>query len=74
MNAVKCGDRLGKSIKGIFTDEPHRGHCFDNLREVDGVKSCATAWTDDIFEEFEKRYGYDARPILPELFYRYKGV
>ena len=69
----RCGDRLGKSIKGIFTDEPHRGHCFDNLREADGVKSCATAWTDDIFEEFEKRYGYDARPILPELFYRYKG-
>ena len=69
----RCGDRLGKSIKGIFTDEPHRGHCFDNLREKDGVKSCAVAWTDDIFEEFQKRYGYDARPILPELFYRYKG-
>ncbi len=69
----RCGDRLGKSIKGIFTDEPHRGHCFDNLREHDGVISCAVAWTDDIFEEFHKRYGYDARPILPELFYRYKG-
>ena len=69
----RCGDRLGKSIKGIFTDEPHRGHCFDNLREKDGVRSCAVAWTDDIFEEFQKRYGYDARPILPELFYRYKG-
>ena len=69
----RCGDRLGKSIKGIFTDEPHRGHCFDNLREHDGVISCAVAWTDDIFDEFQKRYGYDARPILPELFYRYKG-
>ncbi len=69
----RCGDRLGKSIKGIFTDEPHRGHCFDNLHEKDGVISCATAWTDDIFEEFEKRYGYDARPILPELFYRFEG-
>ena len=70
----RCGDRLGKSIKGIFTDEPHRGHCFDNRREKDGVISCATAWTDDIFDEFEKRYGYDARPILPELFYRYKSA
>ncbi len=69
----RCGDRLGKSIKGIFTDEPHRGHCFDNLREQDGVISCAVAWTDDIFEQFQKRYGYDARPILPELFYRFKG-
>ncbi len=69
----RCGDRIGTSIKGIFTDEPHRGHCFDNRREKDGVISCATAWTDDIFDEFEKRYGYDARPILPELFYRLNG-
>ena len=71
--AKRCGDRLGRSIKGIFTDEPHRGHCFDNRREHDGVMSCATAWTDDIFEEFETRYGFACRPILPELFYRKNG-
>ena len=71
--AKRCGDRLGRSIKGIFTDEPHRGHCFDNRREKDGVMSCATAYTDDIFEEFEKRYGFACRPILPELFYRKNG-
>ena len=71
--AKRCGDRLGRSIKGIFTDEPHRGHCFDNRRENDGVMSCATAWTDDIFEEFETRYGFACRPILPELFYRKNG-
>lgn len=69
----RCGERIGTSIKGIFTDEPHRGHCFDNYRENNGVISCATAWTDDIFDEFCKRYGYDARPILPELFYRVGG-
>jgi hypothetical protein len=64
---------LGKSIKGIFTDEPHRGHCFDNRTEQDGTVSCATCWTDDIFDEFEKRYGFSCRPILPELFYRKNG-
>ena len=68
--AKHCGDRLGRSIRGIFTDEPHRGHCFDNLAEKDGVSSCAVAWTDDIFPEFEKRYGFSCRPILPELFFR----
>lgn len=68
-----CGDRLGRSIKGIFSDEPHRGVCLDNLREQDGVKSCALCYTDDIFEEFEKRYGFACRPILPELFYRFEG-
>ncbi len=71
--ARRCGDRLGRSIKGIFTDEPHRGHCFDNRRETDGVMSCALCWTDDIFEEFEHRYGFAVRPILPELFYRLRG-
>ena len=71
--AKRCGDRLGKSIKGIFTDEPHRGKCFDNRSERDGIISCAVFWTDDIFEEFEKRYGFACRPILPELFYRKNG-
>ena len=67
---MRCGDRLGRSIKGIFTDEPHRGHCLDNFTETDGVISCAMCWTDDIFEEFRNRYGYDPEPMIPELFYR----
>ena len=68
-----CGDRIGRSIKGIFSDEPHRGHCLDNRAEHDGVMSCAMCWTDDLFDEYKARYGTDARPIIPELFYRYKG-
>ena len=71
--ARRCGDRLGRSIRGIFTDEPHRGHCFDNREERDGVISCAAAWTDDLFDEFRRRYGFACRPILPELFYRKNG-
>jgi hypothetical protein len=72
--AKHCGDRLGRSIKGIFTDEPHRGHCFDNRREKDGVVSCAVCWTEDLFEEFEARYGFSCRQRLPELFYRKNGA
>lgn len=70
----RCGDRIGTSIRGIFTDEPHRGKFLSN-RQVseDGIMSCAISYTDDIFEELEKRYGYDARGRLPELFYRYDG-
>ena len=71
--AERCGDRLGKSIKGIFTDEPHRGHLFDDLAVNHGIKSCSVCWTEDIFEEFRKRYGFDCRPVLPELFYRKNG-
>ena len=71
--AKHCGDRLGRSIKGIFTDEPHRGHCMENYYKKDGALICAMCWTDDIFEEFEKRYGYSCRSIIPELFYRKNG-
>ncbi|MBO7406083.1 MAG: hypothetical protein J6V14_00515, partial [Clostridia bacterium] len=69
----RCGDRIGRSIKGIFTDEPHRGHMLDNLGERDGVRTCSLCYTDDMLEEFEKRYGYSARAILPEIYYNKDG-
>jgi len=69
----RCGDRLGQNIQGIFTDEPHRGHGLDDFKEENGVRRCSMAWTDDLFEEFEKRYGYDPVPLLPEVFYRLHG-
>ncbi|MCQ2433303.1 MAG: hypothetical protein MJ175_11925, partial [Clostridia bacterium] len=68
-----CGDRMGRSIKGIFTDEPHRGHAMDNYQNENGVITCSMAWTDDLFVEFRKRYGYSAEEVLPELFYRPDG-
>ncbi len=73
--AKRCGDRMGSSIYGIFTDEPHRGHAMDDLRTLeDGTRTCKMAWTDDLFEEYEKRYGADPMPLLPRLFYRWQGV
>ena len=69
-----CGDRLGRSIKGIFTDEPNRGCCMGNRADNgQGVFSCGIFWTDDIFEEFERRYGFDAKPLIPCIFYRVNG-
>ena len=71
--AKRCGDRMGQSIKGIFTDEPRRGTGMGDRKETNGVITCSMSWTDDLFDEFIKRYGYDARPILPELFYQKNG-
>lgn len=71
---ARFGDKFGKSIKGIFTDEPHRGHGLDDTcRHEDGTVTCSLAWTNDIFEEFKARYGYDAERRLPEIFYRMGG-
>lgn len=69
----KCGDRLGKSIKGVFTDEPHRGSLMDifGMYREDG--SQCVPYTQKLFEEFETRFGYDLRPKLPELFLQVDG-
>ena len=69
----RCGNRMGRSIKGIFTDEPHRGYVMKDFRVENGVRITAMPWTDDILEEFKTRYGYDILPQIPELFYRLGG-
>lgn len=63
----KCGDRLGREILGIFTDEPHRGGTFTNFAE--GAVNAAP-YTPGMFEEFEKRFGYSLKDELPGLFLR----
>ncbi len=68
-----CGDRMGTTIKGIFTDEPHNGSLMGDLHRDGNVRICSMRYTDDIFDEFQKRYGYDAVPLLPELFYKKAG-
>lgn len=65
----KCGDRLGRSIKGIFTDEPRRFDSihfdFSNSKE----RFASTCWTEELEEQFKTRYGYSFTEHIPELFY-----
>ncbi|MDR1594384.1 MAG: hypothetical protein LBS43_07885 [Prevotellaceae bacterium] len=51
-----AGDEFGKSMPGWFTDEP-------NINPSGG-----TRWTPDLFEVFEKEWGYDLKTNLPSLF------
>ena len=71
--AEKCGDKMGTSIRGIFTDEPHRGYVMGKRKNTDGILSNNTPWTNDLSEEFQKSYGYDIVELLPELFYKNPG-
>jgi hypothetical protein len=66
----KCGDRLGKTIKGIFTDEPHRGAVMcDGKGALPNENSgFLTPYTEKLFEEFQSAFGYDLVENLPELF------
>lgn len=63
----KCGDRLGSRIRGVFTDEPHRGGLFTDFAEGEPN---AVPYTPGLLDEFEKRFGYPLKEHLPELFLR----
>jgi hypothetical protein len=66
----RCGKRLGHSIRGIFTDEPHHGTvmCENNENRAGRDQRWTTPWTESLFDEFQKTWSYDLRAHLPELF------
>lgn len=68
-----CKERLGRSIKGIFTDEPHRGGvmCNFNINNIDANN--ITPYTEKLFPEIYERYHIDMEEYLPELFLFKKG-
>ncbi|MDD3154827.1 MAG: glycosyl hydrolase, partial [Victivallaceae bacterium] len=55
----EIGDEFGKSVPGIFTDEPNYLHC--------GAPNMAP-WTEAFPELFQKRFQYDIREHLLEIF------
>ena len=69
----KCGDRIGGSIKGIFTDEPHRGPVMCGFSLGNPNMAAMVPWTGTLPGEYEKRFGKDILDELPELFLRKDG-
>lgn len=55
----ELGAEFGKTIPGIFTDEPNYAHIV-----ADGP---VLPWTEAVPERFRERYGYDLLDHLPEL-------
>ena len=49
------GNEFGKTVPGIFTDEP-------NISAPGDLR-----WTPSLFEDFEKRWGYDLKSNLPSI-------
>jgi hypothetical protein len=52
------GADFGKTVPGIFTDEPN----------INPPKRGSIRWTPDLFQQFQKRWGYDLALRLPSLF------
>ncbi|MFZ5939557.1 MAG: glycosyl hydrolase [Bacteroidota bacterium] len=53
------GQYFGRTIPGIFTDEPHISPSGSGL---------LIRWTPDLFDRFRQRWGYDLQTSLPLLF------
>ncbi len=60
------GDRFGKSVPAIFTDEPQFTH-KTTLRFPDVAGDVTLPWTDDLPDTFKAAYGEDLMESLPEL-------
>jgi len=50
---------FGNTLPGIFTDEPNLEAALDSRKSI--------RWTPDIYDEFQKRWGYDLKVNLPSL-------
>lgn len=61
---------FGRTIPGIFTDEPAHGHRCVAQPWAGGL---GLPWTDRLPQVFRRRYGYDLLPHLPELFFNVDG-
>lgn len=56
----EIGGKFGKTVPGIFTDEP----CYNHHAGAMNLP-----WTVSIPERFQEKYGYDLLDFLPELFF-----
>lgn len=66
-----CKDLFGTVIKGVFTDEPHRGALFNGFGITNENRLRMAPYTAGICEAFEKKFGREFS--IPELYWRKKG-
>ena len=69
----RCGERLGNSIRGIFTDEPHRGPLMTSFGQGVGNSEWLAPWTPGLPERWHTDFGDDIVDHLPELFLHPSG-
>ena len=59
----EVGEHFGKTVPGIFTDEPTHGAAFRETWYIDGD----LPWTATLPDRFRELFGYDVTDHLPEL-------
>lgn len=64
----EVGEHFGKTVPGIFTDEPNPGPVFQEWFENDGGEICLS-WTGKFPQRFSEIFGDDLTAHLPEIAY-----
>ena len=67
----RMGRHFGKSVPGMFTDEPNHGHTF--APDSNTGDPMDLPWTGGLPAAFRARYGYDLVPRLVELYFDVDG-
>ncbi len=67
----RFGRHFGRTIPGIFTDEPNHGGKFQAMMAQTSV---GAPWTGRLPASFRRRYGYDLLDHLVELFFDVDGA
>ena len=65
-----CSEFFGKSIKGIFTDEPHRGCLFNGFAIENKNKMSFVPYTYKLFDCYYQRWHEKLEDVLPEIWFR----
>lgn len=66
----KCGDMFGKTILGVFTDEPHRGAILNGFGIMNENKMQMLPYSYELYGRYRKITGEKLSEKLPELFYK----
>ncbi len=69
--AEECGDLLGREIRGIFTDEPHRGALFNGFGISNPNRARMIPYTGKLFAAYQKKYGKEL--CVPAVYYGRSG-
>lgn len=67
------GEKFGKEIFGIFTDEPHRGSLLNGFSRKEAERLIEIPYTYALFGEFYARKGYRVEDRLPVLWFGRAG-
>ncbi len=72
--AEEMGERMGRSVKGVFTDEPNRGAVFNGFAHLGADAERRTPYTEELFPAYFEKWHERLEDKLPELYFRGKNT